>query len=91
MRILAIIATTFLCFSTFANIPPALNLTQTVINPFLCSSYSEAALFQPLEIVDADNDVITILGMTSSDQGVIQDVSLSMGNTSATGVLSSYL
>ncbi len=91
MRILAIIAMTFLCFSTFANTPPALNLAQTIVNPVLCSSYSEAALFQPLEIVDADNDVITIVGMTSSNQGVIQDASLSMGTTSATGVLSSYL
>ena len=91
MRVLAATAMMLLCFSSFGS-APVLNLSQTVINPFLCSSDdSEVPIFQPFEITDADNDFIQIVGMTSSNQSVIQDASLFAGSTSATGTLNAYL
>ncbi|WP_343635110.1 T9SS type A sorting domain-containing protein [Fluviicola sp.] len=91
MRVLAATAMILLGFSSFAS-APVLNLSQTVLNSFLCSSDdSEVQIFQPFEITDADGDFITIVGMTSSNQSVIQDASLYAGNTGSTGTLSSYL
>lgn len=91
MRVLATTAMIFLCFSSFGS-APVLNLSQTVINPFLCSSDdSEVAVFQPFELTDADGDFITIVGITSSNQSVIQDASLYAGNTGSTATLNSYL
>lgn len=91
MRVLSIAAMILLCFSSFGS-APVLNLSQTFINPVLCSADdSEVQIFQPFEITDADNDFIQIVGITSSNQAVIQDASLYAGNTASTGILSSYL
>jgi hypothetical protein len=49
------------------------------------------AIFQPFEITDADNDFIQIIGITSSNQSVIQDASLYADNIGSTGTLNSYL
>ncbi|WP_341900415.1 T9SS type A sorting domain-containing protein [Fluviicola taffensis] len=93
MRVLSIATMILLCFTSLAvNTPPALNLSQTFINPVLCSADdSEVQIFQPFEITDIDNDFIQIVGITSSNQSVIQDASLYAGSTSSTGTLSSYL
>lgn len=91
MRVLAATTMILLCFSSFGS-APVLNLSQTVLNPFLCSSDdSQVPVFQPFEITDADGDPITIIGITSSNQSVIQDASLYAGTTTATGTLNSYL
>lgn len=91
MRVLAATAMILLCFSSFGS-APVLNLSQTIINPFLCSADdSEVAIFQPFEITDADGDPITIVGITSSNQSVIQDASLYAASTGGTGILNSYL
>lgn len=91
MRVLSIATMILLCFSSFGS-APVLNLSQTFVNPVLCSADdSEVQIFQPFEITDADNDFIQILGITSSNQAVIQDASLYAGNTASTGILSSYL
>jgi hypothetical protein len=91
MRVLSIATMILLSFSSFGS-APVLNLSQTFVNPVLCSTDdSEIAIFQPFEITDADNDFIQILGITSSNQAVIQDASLYAGSTSSTGTLSSYL
>lgn len=93
MRVLSIATMILLCFTSFAvNTPPALNLSQTVVNQSLCSGLTgEVQLFQPLEITDIDGDFITIVGMTSSNQAVFPDASLYAGNTGSTATLSSYL
>lgn len=93
MRILAIASMTLLCFTSLAvNTPPVLNSSQTIVNPTICSNDdSQVQLFVPLEITDIDGDLITILSMSSSNQAVIPDNSLSTGSSSATGILSTYL
>lgn len=93
MKVISIATMILLCFSLFAvNTPPALNLSQTFVNQTLCSNYSsEVQLFQPLEITDVDGDLITIVGMTSSNQAVFPDASLYAGSTSSTGALNTYL
>lgn len=91
MRVLAATVMILLCFSSFGS-APVLNLSQTVLNPFLCSADNgDVQLFQPFEITDADNDFIQIVGITSSNQSVIQDASLYSGSTGATGTLNAYL
>ena len=91
MRVLAATTIIFLCFNSFGS-APVLNLSQTVINPFLCSADNgEVTIFQPFEITDADGDPITIVGITSSNQSVIEDASLYAETTTATGTLNSYL
>jgi hypothetical protein len=93
MRVLSIATMILLCFTTFAvNTPPTLNLSQTVVNPSLCSGISgEVPLFQPLEITDIDGDNMVIISISSSNQAVIADASMYAGNPSATGTLSTYL
>ncbi len=93
MRVLAITGMVLLCFTSFAvNTPPELNLSQTVINQYLCSSDdSEVQLFQPLQITDLDGDVITIVGITSSNQTMIPDADIYAGTPSDLGTLNTYL
>lgn len=93
MKIVAIASVLLLCFKSLAvNTPPALNVSQTVANPNLCSDYnSQVDLFMPFELVDADGDIITILSMSSSDQAVIPDNSLLAASTTGTGTLNAYL
>lgn len=93
MRILAMAGMVLLCFTSLAvNTPPVLNSSQTIVNPTICSNDdSQVQLFVPLEIMDIDGDLITILSMSSSNQAVIPDNSLSVGSNSASGTLSTYL
>nr|WP_294859227.1 T9SS type A sorting domain-containing protein [uncultured Fluviicola sp.] len=93
MRVLSIATMILLCFNSFAvNTPPALNLSQTVVNQSLCTGMiGEVQLFQPLEITDVDGDFITIVSITSSNQAMFADASMYAGNTGSTGTLSSYL
>ncbi|WP_300666493.1 SprB repeat-containing protein, partial [Fluviicola sp.] len=93
MRTLAMASMILLCFTSLAvNTPPVLNSSQTIVNPVICSNDdSQVQLFVPLEITDIDGDLITILSMSSSNQAVIPDNSLSVGTSSASGTLSTYL
>jgi hypothetical protein len=93
MRLLSIAAMILLCFTSSAvNTPPTLNVSQTILNPAICSDYSdEVQLFTPLELTDVDGDLITILSISSSDQSVFPNASLYTGNSSGSGSLNTYL
>ena len=93
MRVLSIATMMLLCFTSFAvNTPPALNLSQTFVNQTLCSNYSsDIQLFQSFEITDIDGDLITIVGISSSNQTVFPNASLYAGITSSSGTLNTYL
>ncbi|WP_343747323.1 T9SS type A sorting domain-containing protein [Fluviicola sp.] len=93
MKIVAVASMILLCFKSLAiNTPPALNVSQTIANPNLCSNYTaQVDLFMPFELIDVDGDVITILSMSSSNQAVIPDNSLTAGSTTGTGTLNTHL
>lgn len=93
MKIVAVASMILLCFTSLAvNTPPTLNLTQTIVNPNICSNDgNEVQLFTPFELTDVDGDMITILSITSSNQAVIPDNSLSAGSSTGTGTLNAYL
>lgn len=93
MRILATTFGLLLSSVSFAvNTLPELNLSQTVLNPQLCSGNNwETALFQPLEITDIDGDPITIVSITSSNQSIIPDAGMYAATTSGVAALNTYL
>jgi len=93
MRVLATTVGILLCSVSFAvNTLPALNLSQTVLNPQLCTGNTgQASLFQPLQITDIDGDPITIIGITSSNQAIIPDADMYASTPYGVGTLDTYL